>query len=111
LRSALPATHWPTLTTAPTSSLALSVYNAATNAETGYDLGILGVDFDLSDQDQLLFSRPSTSATLASTVCGVQFCQHYGYKSTFGLATDITAGVCHGSTLSQLWNTTVSRRL
>ncbi|BBO68366.1 hypothetical protein DSCA_22960 [Desulfosarcina alkanivorans] len=41
-------------TYASESSLGLSTYNLDSNEEIGYDLGLLGVDFTLADQDLLL---------------------------------------------------------
>jgi hypothetical protein len=82
------------------STLALSVYNADTNAETGYDLGILGVDFNLSDS--IANITTIDVGDLASTVS--VYSAAYGYKSTFGLTTDITPTVS-GSTITQFGNT------
>jgi hypothetical protein len=76
------------------SSLALSVFNYDTNVETGYDLGIIGVDFALADQNIVLGNvaiDTGATALLYSTTTAI-----YGrgkHETFFGLTVEDTPGV------------------
>ncbi|BBO85838.1 hypothetical protein DSCO28_64040 [Desulfosarcina ovata subsp. sediminis] len=87
------------------SSLALSVYNEATNVETGYDLGIIGDTLDLSYAGYLTtidVSDLDATVSLYSTMTG--------YTNLFGLTTETATGINStailnfNSAVRSIWN-------
>jgi hypothetical protein len=78
------------------SSLTVSVYNATANTETGYDLGILGVDFNLTDSIANLATVDVSD--LASTVS--VYSTNTAYGNTFGITASTSPGVAAPTILS-----------
>lgn len=80
-----------------TSSLVMSIYNDATNVETGYDFGVV---IDLNTQNLFLgnVDVSDTNATVALYSC------NSNYQSVFGLTVDTEAGGI-GNPM-QFWNAT-----